>query len=622
MKNKSFSKRLSGRVILIVAIIFVVGLVVVGITSNNLIAEEAENSTRAILHGTISDFEMPLTEVEISTRTVAALMVTTTEVDIAEQIIQQTVALDSLICAGAVMVPTAEGPAVLYSYEDSNGTVRSFRQKGGWADDSWASRCMAAAQKYRRPFWAPPYMAEGDRRMLVTSYCLPMFRNEGGDSTLIGIVTSELPIEWMETRCENLKPYNNSMTTVVCGDKLVGITDTNIIAQIKQAIEQNEDLRALEEDLKKGKDSIRRFWSGSKLNFVVFGPLHNGWMVSITCPYKEVLMRSSKMHVNLIIIGILGIVLLYFVCRRTIKRMTRPITELSDAALQMAQGDFKASLPEIKSQDEMKHLRDSFIFMQNSITDYINELKTTTAANERMESELNVARNIQMGMLNRNYPDNLHAMLVPAKEVGGDLYDFVLRDRSLYFAVGDVSGKGVPASLMMAITRAALRFVASIDQPINTIVSRINNSVTDSNSNNMFVTLFVGRINLDNGHMEYCNAGHNPIIIIPPHSEPYFLKAKANLAIGIFEDFPYEAETIDIAPGTRIIAYTDGINEAERADKSLFGNQRLLDWASAPKARDRSLSEKDIVEDLYATVKEFVGDNPQNDDITILSFSL
>ncbi len=239
-----------------------------------------------------------------------------------------------------------------------------------------------------------------------------------------------------------------------------------------------------------------------------------------------------------------------------------------------------------------------------------------------MESELNVARNIQMGMLNRNYPDNLHAMLVPAKEVGGDLYDFVLRDRSLYFAVGDVSGKGVPASLMMAITRAALRFVASIDQPINTIVSRINNSVTDSNSNNMFVTLFVGRINLDNGHMEYCNAGHNPIIIIPPHAGPYFLKAKANLAIGIFEDFPYEAETIDIAPGTRIIAYTDGINEAERADKSLFGNQRLLDWASTPKARDRSLSEKDIVEDLYATVKEFVGDNPQNDDITILSFSL
>jgi sigma-B regulation protein RsbU (phosphoserine phosphatase) len=260
--------------------------------------------------------------------------------------------------------------------------------------------------------------------------------------------------------------------------------------------------------------------------------------------------------------------------------------------------------------------------MQNSITDYIHELKTTTAANERMESELNVARNIQLGMLSRDFPDNLHAMLVPAKEVGGDLYDFVQRDRKLYFAVGDVSGKGVPASLMMAITRAALRFVSSIDQPINSIVSRINNSVTDSNSNNMFVTLFVGRIDLDSGHMEFCNAGHNPIIIIPPAGKPYFLKAKPNLAIGLYEDFPYEAESIDLAPRTRIVAYTDGINEAERTDKTLYGNDRLLAWADSAKARDLSLSEKDIVDDLYASVKDFVGDNQQNDDITILSLSL
>ena len=622
MKNKSFSQRLSRKVILIVAIIFIIGLIVVGVTSNSLIAEEAEQSTRAILHGTISDFELPMNEVEISTRTVAALMVSTKEVDMAEQIIQQTVALDSLICAGSVMVPTEEGPAVLYSYEDSTGTVRSFRQRGGWAADSWVCRCIDAAQKYRRPFWAPPYMAEGERRQHVTAYCFPVFRSQGTDSTLIGIVTSELPIEWMEQRCEQLKPYDNSMTTVICGDKIIGITDTNIIAQIKKTVAQNEDLRALEEDLKKGKDSIRRFWSGSKLSFVVFGPLHNGWMVSITCPYREVLKRSSKMHVNLFIIGIIGLVLLYYVCRHTIKRMTRPITELSDAAIRMAKGDFQTPMPQIKSQDEMKHLRDSFIFMQNSITDYIHELKTTTAANERMESELNVARNIQLGMLSRDFPDNLHAMLVPAKEVGGDLYDFVQRDRKLYFAVGDVSGKGVPASLMMAITRAALRFVSSIDQPINSIVSRINNSVTDSNSNNMFVTLFVGRIDLDSGHMEFCNAGHNPIIIIPPAGKPYFLKAKPNLAIGLYEDFPYEAESIDLAPRTRIVAYTDGINEAERIDKTLYGNDRLLAWADSAKARDLSLSEKDIVDDLYASVKDFVGDNQQNDDITILSLSL
>ena len=621
MKSKSFSKRLSRRVIIIVALIFIVGLIVVGITSNNLIAKESERSTQAILHSTISSFELPLNEVEISTRTVAALIETTEDADMAAAIIHGMVQEDTLICGGSVMIPSAQGPSVAYSYTDSIGETQDFRQTGGWADDSWATRAMNAAYKYKRPFWAPPYMAEGDRTMMVTAYCYPIFQVKGDDSVLAGIVTSELPIDWMERRCEELKPYPSSLTTVTCSDKIIGITDTVLIAQIKKAMSQNKDLQELQQDMKKGKDSLRRFWTGSKLSFVVFGPLHNGWMVSITCPYKEVLAVTSKMHINLILIGVFGLLMLYFISRQTIRNMTKPITQLSDAALHIAQGDFKTTLPEIKSQDEMKHLRDSFIYMQNSITDYINELKTTTAANERMESELNVARNIQMGMLCRDYPDNLHALLIPAKEVGGDLYDFVVRNRTLYFAVGDVSGKGVPASLMMAITRAALRFVANLDQPINSLVSRINNSVTDSNSNNMFVTLFVGRINLDNGHMDYCNAGHNPIIIIPPDGEAYYLKAKANLAIGIFEDFPYEAESIDLAHGTRIIAYTDGINEAERADKTLFGNDRLLAWAATPKARDLSLSEKDIVEDLYGTVKEFVGDNPQNDDITILSLT-
>lgn len=619
MKNRSFSKRLSRRIILIVALVFIAGLLVVGIVSNKIIAEEAEQSTSAILHGTISDFELPLNEVEISTRTVASLMLNVKDVATAETILQKTVEMDSLICGGSVMIPTEEGPGVIYSYLDSNGVLQNFRQTGGWSEDSWAVRCMNAAKRMRRPFWAPPYMAEGDRNMRVTAFCFPVFRAEGTDSILTGIVTAELSVEWMEERCESLRPYPNSMTTVVCGDQIIGITDSSIIRQIQKTVAENNDMKALQDDLKQGKDSLRRIWTGSKLSFVVYGPLHNGWMASIVCPYREVLARLSQMHVYLFFIGFLALILLYFVCRHTIKRMTLPITELSDAALRMAKGDFSAELPAIKSHDEMRHLRDSFIFMQNSITDYIQELKTTTAANERMESELNVARNIQMGMLRHDFPDNFHALLVPAKEVGGDLYDYVVRGNKLYFAVGDVSGKGVPASLMMAITRAALRFVASLDQPIDKMVSRINSSVADSNSDNMFVTLFFGCLNLDNGRLDFCNAGHNPILVIPAHGKAYFLKAKANLAIGLFDNFPYEAESVDLTPGTRLVAYTDGVNEAEKQDKTLYGNDRLLKWADSVKVHDLNVDEKDIVEDLYADVKQFADGNQQNDDITIMS---
>ena len=318
----------------------------------------------------------------------------------------------------------------------------------------------------------------------------------------------------------------------------------------------------------------------------------------------------------LLLVGIMGLVILFFVCRKEIRRMTRPITELSVSALNMAKGNFKAQLPEITSKDEMRRLSDSFMFMQNSISDYIGQLKTTKSDNERMESELNVARTIQMGMLNTDFPAQLHAMLKPAKEVGGDLYDFILRDHVLHIAVGDVSGKGVPASLVMSIPRAMLHFVATLDLPLNESVSRINNSVADTNSNDMFVTLFIARINLKTMRMDYCNAGHNPPVIVKPDGTAHFLSVKSNLAAGFLEDFPYEAEHIDLEPGTRLLAYTDGVTEAENDRLELYGEERLMEEI---KQLQDSMDEKTVVEHIYRSVKGFTAGHPQSDDITIMS---
>ena len=338
----------------------------------------------------------------------------------------------------------------------------------------------------------------------------------------------------------------------------------------------------------------------------------------------DLLLQSIPMQIALIVIVLASFVAIFFVCRGVIRRMTSPISELSDAALKMAQGDLKAQLPEITSGDEMQHLHDSFQTMQNSLIDYIEELKVTTAANERMEADLALARNIQMGMLRKDFPPFLHALLYPAKEVGGDLYDFNLKGDQLYFAIGDVSGKGLPASLVMAITSAILRFVVESGQPMDETLCRINNSFSETNRTGMFVTLFVARVNLKTGHMDYCNAGHNPILVMPPDAEPYFLKSKPNLAIGMFENFTYEAENIDFKPNTRLIAYTDGVTEAEREDLSQFGSERLMAWAQnkVETLRAMPLQEKDIVESLYASVKDFVGANAQNDDITIVSLQL
>lgn len=633
MKKRSFSRRLSWRIIGIVSVIIVTMLVVVAIVSHQLIAEEATRATQHILHGTISDIEKPLNEVEVVTKTVAAhtlsMMGTDANgksanaagVDPMEQLVKYTVEGDSLVCGSYVIVPSCIGNLIYYGCELPSGDIAA----GSMVDDtmnSLADMLVTTAKEKKDAFWIPPHKSLVDSGKMVASYCTLVYLP--GTEQLACIVVSDLGVDWMEQKVEELRPYRNSLTTISCSDDcIVGIKDTAIIAQIRKSFAEDKELAALGEDMKLGKDSIRRrIGKGRTLSFVVYGPLHNGWMVSIVCQYRDVLERSSRMHINLIMIGLLGLVVLFFVCRRSIRRMTRPITELSESALNIAKGNFNAKLPEIKSQDEMLHLRDSFMYMQNSIADYIEELKTTTRANERMESELNVARNIQMGMLHTDFPPQLYALLRPAKEVGGDLYDFVLKDDHLYLAIGDVSGKGVPASLMMAITRASLRFVAGLGLPMDQTMNRINNCVTDTNSNNMFVTLFSARIDLKTGRMEYCNAGHNPIIIVPPDGEPYFLKAKANLAVGLFSDFPYEAESIDLKPGTRVVAYTDGVNEAEKADKSMYGNDRLLAYVSSPKVRASATTEREVVEGLLESVTAFTDGNPQNDDITIMSVKI
>ncbi len=236
-----------------------------------------------------------------------------------------------------------------------------------------------------------------------------------------------------------------------------------------------------------------------------------------------------------------------------------------------------------------------------------------------IDSELTIASHIQLGILPHNFPktENLeiHALLHPAKEVGGDLYDYFIEGNILHFAIGDVSGKGIPASLYMAVTKSALRFAEGMNISTEEIVSRINNHLESGNTFGMFVTLFIGRLNLETGELTYCNAGHNPLVIAEPGCSPRFLDCKPNLAVGLYADFPYEQQTIQLKKDTHIILYTDGVTEAETAAKELYGNDRLLDTVETI----RKNNIENAAEHICGDVRQFVNGNPQNDDITILS---
>ena len=594
---------------------------VVALTSYRLIENESTRAAQFMLHGTISDIERPLTELEVQTKTIAThILMQVKDTNALNMISYNTVSMSKIISGLAIIIPPSDsrGEVVIYSFSDTDNVIQRRRVYDmGLLQSSWLQSVISS----RQPSWTVPYYAEhrgGKQSNRVTTYCYPLYDN---DSSLVAMVCADLTLEWLEHLVANIRPYENSITAISCSeDVVIGIDDSLLLSQIKKSFSENKELQALGEDMRMGVDSIRRrVGKGRSMFFVAYGPLHNGWILSISCLYRDVMKKTSTMNLILIILGLLGLVLIFFGCTLTIKKMTRPITELSDAALNMAKGNFDAHMPAIKSQDEMKSLRDSFVYMQNSIVEYIDELKTTTRENERMESELNVARNIQMGMLRSDFSERIHALLVPAKEVGGDLYDYAVKDSKLYFAIGDVSGKGVPASLMMVITRAAVRFIEGLDMPLDQSLCRINDGVSESNSNDMFVTLLVARVDLVTGHMEFCNAGHNPLVIIPPDGNPYFLNAKPNIAVGLFPSFNFESECIDLKPGTRIVAYTDGVCEAEREDNSQYGNDRLLAWASDNKTRSLATTNKEVVDSLYASVTQFANGNPQNDDITIMS---
>jgi len=239
-----------------------------------------------------------------------------------------------------------------------------------------------------------------------------------------------------------------------------------------------------------------------------------------------------------------------------------------------------------------------------------DQLEETTKAKERIESELRIAREIQRRMLPHVFPRrrdiDIYAMMTPAKEVGGDLYAYALLDDQLYFCVGDVSGKGVPAALFMAEVTRMFRTLVDGHLSPNTIAQRLNHALAEDNEQGMFVTMFIGLINLKTAHMEFCNAGHNP-----PLLDGEYMQMESNAPIGLWPELDYEGEGISDMHGKTLFIYTDGINEAENSNKEQFGDERLQALLKKDLGDARQTSET-----IHKAVEDFVGNAEPSDDLT------
>ena len=257
----------------------------------------------------------------------------------------------------------------------------------------------------------------------------------------------------------------------------------------------------------------------------------------------------------------------------------------------------------------------------NELKTAYDQLEETTTAKERMESELRIARNIQKSMVPSEFPSiegiDMYASMTPAKEVGGDLYSYLLLDDKLYFCIGDVSGKGVPASLFMAIVTRGFRTLALTGKTPAEIATRLNYELTENNEEGMFVTMFICRLDLKLQRLDYCNAGHNPPIIGNADGQFSFLDVLPNAPIGLWPGLEYEGEEIEYLSDRKMLLYTDGLNEAENRQQEQYGDDRIVELLTSLSASNCY----DIVEALKADTTRFRDGAEPNDDLTLLAFS-
>ena len=479
-----------------------------------------------------------------------------------------------------------------------------------------------------KPCWTEPYMdldVATNTSEMVTSYCQTIKNREG---QVIGVINTSLSITWLSKTISEVKPYPNSYSIMIGrgGTYFVHPDTTKITRQtiFTQTLEHPDTaMTALGYAMQRGEEGVKHMNIGGKESYVFYKPLgQTGCSMAIVCPESDIFSGFDRLRRTIMTIVTVGLLLMLYLFIRIITRELKPLRRLAKEAETIASGQFDAVLPDFQRTDEIGQLSHSFGNMQQSLVKYIDELKTTTAQKASIESDLRIASDIQMGMLPEKFPTKndrddvqLFASLTPAKEVGGDLFDFYFRDDKLFFCIGDVSGKGAPASLFMAVTRSAFRTVSAHETMPNHIVETINKTIADMNKMNMFVTLFVGVLDLPTGLLLYCNAGHDaPLLVGTGVGE---LPCDSNIPVGFMPDWEYTLQEAEIYTGTTIFLFTDGLTEAMNAENEEFQMDRIT--AVATQALDNQQQEpRQLISLMTDAVHAFVGEAEQSDDLTMM----
>ena len=426
--------------------------------------------------------------------------------------------------------------------------------------------------KYGIGYWSEPYVDEGGGEILMTTYSVPVMDNLG---RVAAVLTADVSLDWLTDLIGSLRVYPDAFSVLISREGKIMVSpveELNMHESIQEFAKGTKDtssFNVLAKGMLSGKTgNVSLKQSRRERMFVFYAPVEKtGWSMAIAIPDSEIYGEIRRMSLLVTFLMLIGLGMLVLILRSV-----------------------------IRNQLEFTQLNEK----QN-----------------QMEDELRIGHNIQMSMIPqslRPFPErkdiDLAAIIVPAKEVGGDLYDFYIREEKLFFCIGDVSGKGVPASLVMAVTRSLFRTLSAHEKSPQRIVTLMNDSMTDMNNNEMFVTFFCGVLDMTTGHLRYCNAGHNPPVIY--NGDVQFLPALPNLPLGVLSGMSYQEQEMDLKCDDTIFLYTDGVTEAENIEHEQFGENRM---EAVLRTRRTAL---DMLHEMQKAVAEFVDGAAPSDDLTML----
>jgi sigma-B regulation protein RsbU (phosphoserine phosphatase) len=665
-KMRTFAKRLTGRIMIVLLVVMGPASFILYEMTSSVVEEEEMDLYESKLNVSVQKVRRVLSDVYVATRNQVPMIEESLDnPDRMYTLVERLIRFNPRIRSCGITFVADYYPQKGRWYcpyavrRDSNKV--EVKNVGSADFDYLTAEWFTEALKAKEGYWSKPYYEGNDTVTPLVSYMAPIRDKQGRTVAVLG---ADVSLDWFSdvlikmtkktTHVRNTNPTDNKRhetrkskyrigtpySFVIDGKgTYIAHTDKKLILKgnfLEETASYPDTLANYycrqmiagkkgfypnhDEDNKNTESLIIRDQSV----YLFYAPIEfTDWSMALILPAFDIKGLGSFVGIILLLLISLALLVVYFVGRRIIQKTARPLHQLATSAGEVAKGHFDTPLPIIKHNNEIRMLRDSFEDMQHSLTKYVDELKTTTASKAAIENELKVAHDIQMSMLPKDFPPyperddiDIAASLTPAKEVGGDLFDFYIHDGKLFFCIGDVSGKGVPASLVMAVTCSLFRNVSARVSEPNEILCTLNDALVMNNETNMFVTAFVGVLDLKTGLLRYCNAGHDAPLLIGDGVD--MLPCDPNLPLGVLSGWTFTSQEAVINSQTVIFLYTDGLTEAEDMSHAQFGDQRVISVAEQVLA-DGEHVPSTIISLMSQAVHTFVGNAEQSDDLSMLA---